>query len=59
MKTFEYKTVPFHQMTKGHYQELDVDKLNELGNEGWQFVTVVSGECLFQRETRKRVVRPC
>lgn len=50
MKKYEYKKVDFQKLTRPHYSELDVNKLNELGAEGWEFVMIDSGECVFKRE---------
>ncbi|AMO25934.1 hypothetical protein Blue_111 [Bacillus phage Deep Blue] len=50
VKQFEYMKVPFHKLVEPHYQQLDVKKLNELGQEGWEIVVVASGECIFKRE---------
>ncbi|MEK4025378.1 DUF4177 domain-containing protein [Sporosarcina sp. FSL W7-1283] len=49
MKTIEYQAVYFSKLTKPHYQELDMHKLNELGEEGWELVSIVSGQCIFKR----------
>lgn len=56
MNTYDYKTVPFSKLTKEHYQALDVNKLNELGLEGWELVCVVGGECVFKKLVKRRVV---
>ena len=50
MKKFEYREINFSMLTKPHYQSLDVARLNELGNEGWELVSIVSGQCIFKRE---------
>ena len=50
-KKYEYKKVLLGKLSDPHYHSnLDVDKLQELGNEGWQFITISSGECIFMRE---------
>lgn len=50
MKKFEYKSVGVRFLSKGQFQELDVDKLNELGKDGWELVSVVTGNCIFKRK---------
>ncbi|HDR7066942.1 TPA: DUF4177 domain-containing protein [Bacillus cereus] len=50
MKKIEYREIGFHKLTRPHYQELDIDKLNHLGKDGWELVVVVSGNCIFKRE---------
>lgn len=59
MKAYEYKSVPFRKMISGHYQELDVDKLNELGNDGWGLVVIESGNCIFKRSTKMKYYFIC
>lgn len=56
MNTYDYKTVPFNTLTKPHYEQLDVAKLNELGIEGWELVGVFSGECVFKKLVKRRVM---
>lgn len=58
MKTYIYKAIPFQKLIKPHYTELDIEKLNEIGAEGWQFVTLQSGQCIFMKEVKVRTVRP-
>lgn len=53
MKTFEYKSIYFTKLKVEHYQEFDVSKLNELGVEGWELVSV-GGRCVFKREIIKQ-----
>lgn len=48
MKKYEYIAIYFNQLEKNH--ELDTDKLNGLGSEGWELTTVISGKCIFKRE---------
>lgn len=50
LKKYEYCDVPMSQLTKPHYTTLDVNKLNELGSEGWEFVIINGGSCIFKRE---------
>jgi hypothetical protein len=50
MEKFEYKSVGLRFLIKGHYQELDVNILNELGNDGWELVIIASGNCIFKRK---------
>ncbi|HHT7008720.1 DUF4177 domain-containing protein [Bacillus cereus group sp. BfR-BA-01328] len=50
MKKYEYKKVDFQRLTGPHHLELDVNKLNELGAEGWELVLIDSGEYVFKRE---------
>ena len=50
MKKFEYREINFSMLTKPHYQVLDIARLNELGDEGWELVSIVSGQCIFKRE---------
>jgi hypothetical protein len=49
MVKYEYRKVPF-SMLRDRYSELSLDKLNEFGAEGWQLVTVISGEVIFKRK---------
>jgi len=50
-KQYEYKKVLVQKLSDPHYHgTLDADKLNELGKERWQFITISSGECIFMRE---------
>lgn len=49
----EYKTVRFDMLTKPHYQQLDADKLNELGVDGWELINVFSGICVFKRPKKR------
>lgn len=53
MKKYEYKKVDFQRLTEPHHLELDVNKLNELGAEGWELVLIDSGEYVFKREIVK------
>ncbi|UGO49116.1 hypothetical protein EMILIAHAH_17 [Bacillus phage vB_BanH_Emiliahah] len=54
-KKYEYKKVLLGKLADPHYHgNLDVDKLQELGNEGWQFITISSGECIFMRERTEK-----
>ncbi|UGO47601.1 hypothetical protein MCCARTNEY_13 [Bacillus phage vB_BanH_McCartney] len=54
-KKYEYKKVLLGKLSDPHYHgNLDVDKLQELGNEGWQFITISSGECIFMRERTEK-----
>ncbi|MEK4787330.1 MULTISPECIES: DUF4177 domain-containing protein [Bacillus] len=50
MEKFEYKKVDFQKLTRPHHSELDVNKLNELGAEGWELVMIDSGEYVFKRK---------
>lgn len=56
MNTYDYKTVPFRDLEKPHYGQLDIEKLNELGMEGWELVCIVSGECVFKKLVKRRIV---
>jgi hypothetical protein len=58
MNQFIYKEIPVSKLVRPHYQELDIDKLNELGADGWQLVTIQSGNCIFMKAVKKRVVSP-
>ena len=49
-KKFEYKKVGFHEIKERHYDQIDEIKLNLEGQDGWELVTIVSGECIFKRE---------
>ena len=53
MKTFEYQSIPFYEVAKDDTTEIDTNKLNAFGNEGWDFITVFNGECVFKREIVK------
>ena len=50
VKKFEYKAINFSELTRQRFQELDINKLNELGEKGWELVNVVNGQCIFKRE---------
>lgn len=56
MNTYDYKKVGMHLLTEPHYQSLDVKKLNELGLEGWELVAIASGECIFKKLVKRRIV---
>ncbi|QEG13582.1 hypothetical protein MARVELLAND_51 [Bacillus phage vB_BspM_MarvelLand] len=50
-KRYEYKKIAIHKISEEHYHgTIKPSKLQELGNEGWQLVTISSGECIFIRE---------
>jgi hypothetical protein len=53
MKKYIYKKVYLPTLVEEHYQELDEKRLNELGQEGWELVTIVDNECIFKREISK------
>jgi hypothetical protein len=55
---YEYKKVYYHELKTPYYDQLDIEKLNSLGAEGWELVIVSSGECIFKKQVKKRVVRP-
>jgi hypothetical protein len=57
MNTYDYKIVPFLELKKAHYDDrLDVDKLNELGIDGWELVGIFGLECVFKKLVKRRVV---
>lgn len=49
MRKFEYKAVYYDKVSKRH-EEMDILKLNELGDEGWELVTIIGGQAIFKRE---------
>jgi hypothetical protein len=54
MTMYEYKKVRLTEL-----DSLDVDKLNELGADRWELVTILGGTCIFKREKRVRTTRYC
>jgi hypothetical protein len=52
MIKFEYKEVPFHSLSP-HHGQLSIKLLNELGAQGWELVTIISGECIFKRQIKE------
>lgn len=51
VKKYEYQKIPIHHISEEHYHgTIKIQKLQKLGAEGWQLVTVSSGECIFVRE---------
>jgi hypothetical protein len=57
MRMFEYKKVLIRDLER--YSSLDVDKLNELGADRWELVTILGGMCIFKREKQVRGTRYC
>ncbi len=41
MQKFEYKTLSFHNLTNDEIDKCVVKNLNELGEHGWELVSVV------------------
>jgi len=50
VKKYEYMTKRLSSIS-GWFGGLSIDILNELGNEGWEFVGIVS-ECILKREIK-------
>jgi hypothetical protein len=53
MIKFEYKKVACDGKMILRYGELSLEQLNSLGNEGWELVTIISGECIFKRQIKE------
>jgi len=41
MQKFEYKTLSFHNLTNEEIDQSVVKKLNKLGEQGWELISVV------------------
>lgn len=50
VKKYEYKKIPLHKLSEPHHGTIAMDKLNELGADGWQLSIISGGECMFIRE---------
>lgn len=50
MKKFEHMKVKLLQVTKANSQQLDMLKFNAYGEDGWEFIGIFGGECVFKRE---------
>lgn len=53
MRKFEYKTVLYVHLVKPYDSGFDIKKFNELGNDGWEYIDLISGECIFKREIKE------
>ncbi|PGF05017.1 hypothetical protein [Bacillus toyonensis] len=57
MKKFEYMKVEVTKLTIPNHMELCEKKLNEYGEEGWDFLLIDHGQAIFKREKVKEVKR--
>jgi hypothetical protein len=55
MNTYDYKEVSFREL-RNRDDQFDIEKLNKLGLEGWELVCVISGQCIFKKLVKRRVV---
>ena len=46
---YEYKKVSVQALKVDHYTNLDMNKLNVLGEDGWELILIASGEAIFKR----------
>jgi stalled ribosome alternative rescue factor ArfA len=49
-RKFEHKKVNFSELEEQYASELDIEKLNEQGKDGWEFMLIDSGMVYFKRE---------
>jgi hypothetical protein len=45
---FKYMEIGFDFLKDKDYQILDIKKLNSLGKEGWELMSIVNGQCIFK-----------
>ena len=49
-RKFEYKKVSYIELEEQYASEIDIEKLNKLGDDGWEFMTIDAGMVYFKRE---------
>ncbi|UXR28952.1 hypothetical protein [Bacillus phage Nachito] len=49
-RKIEYKKMNFSELEEQCASELDIDKLNKQGEDGWEFMAISSGMVYFKRE---------
>lgn len=49
-RKFEYKKVSYMELEEQYASEIDIEKLNKLGDDGWEFMTIDAGMVYFKRE---------
>jgi hypothetical protein len=50
MDKFEYKSIDCHLLVTGFWDKVDIEKFNNLGNDGWEFICIVNKEFIFKRK---------
>lgn len=49
MTKFEYMEISFKELKTENFQNIDTEKLNAVGKDGWELVSI-GGQCLFKRQ---------
>lgn len=50
MEEYRYMSIDESEFIDDYYKGIKLYKLGELGKEGWKFVSVINGECIFKKK---------